>query len=132
MTRRFKKHEIAWVFRVPAKGVSNALESMLTRWRGWRHHRNHLPSLPVHVQTHGLSSALQELTLWAGESADRARKIRDAFFCGTQLCPGIVSIEQGPASDTGDLILRVDLSHWGRELMRALITGDGHDEIVEK
>lgn len=88
--------------------------------------------VPVRVQTHGLLSALRELTLWAGESADRARKIRDAFFCGTQLCPGIVSIEQGPASDTGDLVLRVDISHRGRELMRALTAGDGHDEIVEK
>lgn len=129
MTRRFKKNE--WVF-LPAPTVSDAVENMLSRWRLWRQHRNQLPSLPVHVQTHGLSSALQELTLWAGESADRARKIRDAFFCGAQLRPGIVSIEQGPASDTGDLILRVDLSHWGRELMRALMAGDGDDEIVEK
>jgi hypothetical protein len=89
-------------------------------------------SFSVSMATESLTAALAELEAWLVECPEKAGEVRDLLFCDGKLRPGLVSIVQVPAGGAGDLVLRVDLSDQGRELVRALVAGEIDGAVVQK
>lgn len=79
-----------------------------------------------------LAASFKSLLELVGDSPDRARKVRNALFCGDKLRPGVLSIRCLTAGRAGEGFICFELGNRFREVVAALATVKSDGKVVKK